>query len=96
MGSVNVPPVVKSVPLAVNATDPSELRITLPVVELPRVRGGIFVVPRFPFPSRYVATPAIVPEILAVGTPLETPMKANLAEAVESDPMRRSTVLFFG
>ena len=79
---------------------PLGLRRMLPVVsyaaELPRVRLLRFVVDIFPFPSMNVATPAIVPEILAVGVPLFTLMNANLAEAVESEPIKTSTVLFLG
>ena len=41
-------------------------------------------------------TPATDPAILAVGVPLFTLMNANLAEEVESEPIKTSTELFLG
>ena len=96
MGRENVPPAVKLAPLAVKAVLPRELIITFPVVLPPKVKFAISVTPRLPSPVRKVATFAVVPEILAVGTPLFTFMKANLAEEVASEPIKTSTVLFFG
>ena len=42
--------------------------VILPVVLPPIVRGAILVTARLPSPVRYVATPVVVPDILAVGT----------------------------
>jgi len=64
----------------------------VPVVEPPRVRGAMLVVARLPSPVRYVATLAVVPDMEAVGVPSFTLSIANLADVVETPPMRRSVV----
>ena len=48
------------------------------------------VVPRLPSPERKVLALAVVPAIEAVGVPPATLRKANLAEAVEVPPRRKS------
>ena len=95
LGRLIVPPAVKLSPLAVSAVLPLELMTTLPVVVPPTVKSAALVVARFPLPVKYVAT-GTVPEILAVGVPVLTPVNANLAEVVAVAPIKRSTVLLRG
>ena len=65
-----------------------------PVVELPIDRVCPLVVPNTPRPERVVAIFPELPEIEAVGVPELTLMNANLEEAVDTPPRRRSVVVF--
>ncbi len=67
-----------------------------PVEALPMVNGCILVVESVPLPVKYVATLAVVPEILAVGVPELTFKKPNLALLVDCPPKVTSTVEFLG
>src|SRR5258708_5612350 len=67
-----------------------EKKLILPVV--PRVNDWPLVVPRVPAPVRYAALLPFAAEIDAVGTPLLTLVKANLALTVDVPPRRRSSV----
>ena len=71
-------------------------RTIFPVVFPPNVNVCPLVVWRLPNPVRYVAIFPEFAEILAVGVPLLTFMKANLAAAVETPPIPRSKVEFPG
>jgi hypothetical protein len=70
--------------------------IMLPVDAPPRVRVCILVVPRFPRPVKKVALLPELAEILAVGVPPATLVKANLAEEVPVPPKRISRVGLLG
>src|SRR3989344_1774087 len=72
------------------------LTVMFPVVAPPRVRVCEFVVPRFPAPVKKVALSPLAAEIVAVGVPVPTFMKANFAEAVDCPPIDTSTVEFLG
>ena len=80
---VRLPVVVRTLAL--------EKKLILPVV--PRVRVCPLVVPMVPLPVRDKAL-FPVPEILAVGVPPATLMKANFAELVALEPSKRSSVVF--
>ena len=67
-----------------------------PVLVPPIVRLCALVVPRLPLPVRKVALLAVDPAILAVGVPPATLMNANLAEEVDVDPRRTSSVILLG
>lgn len=68
------------------------LIVMLPVVDPPRARVLSDVVCNVPSPVKYVFTPTVEPEMEAVGVPLFTFKKANLAEAVEVPPTKASKV----
>ena len=70
-------------------------RIMFPLSPPPKVRDCLAVVARLP-PAVNKAAPAVPAETDAVGVPLLTFMKANLADAVVAPPIKRSTVEFNG
>jgi hypothetical protein len=84
-----VPPNVTAVPLAVNAVEPLEFKITFPVVAEPSVKSDIVVVPIDPAPDLKVREP----EMEAFPDETKLPFAAktwNLAEVVEFPPIARS------
>jgi len=70
-----------------------EKKLILPVDVVPSVRLCLFDVPRTPAPVKKVAL-LPVPEILAVGVPPATLVKANFALLVALEPSKRSSVVF--
>src|SRR5882672_923943 len=92
--SLPLPPEVKTTPLvgrSASLTVPTpESRTISPVVVPPRVRVWSLVVPRLPFPVKKVLLAPLLAEMEAVGVLPATLIKANLAEAVETPPRRRS------
>ena len=92
-----VPPVNDRLPnkdvLSERVMEPLPESITMsPVVELPKARVCLFVVPNTPRPVKVVALLPEFAEIDAVGVPEFTLRTANLAEAVEVPPIKRSRV----
>ena len=82
--------------LSERVINPLPLSITIFPVELPpRVSVWALVVCIVPVALRDRAL-LEVPEILAVGVPPATLIKANLAEVVDTPPRRTSTVLLYG
>src|SRR6266404_8451298 len=70
-----------------------EKKLILPVLLSPSCKVCPLVVASVPVAVRYVAL-LLSPEILAVGVPEFTLMKANFADAVALDPSKRSCVGF--
>jgi len=85
-----VPMPILPLPRAVRAVVPPETSWTLPVVALPSWRVCALVVPRTPLPVRKVALLPELAEMLAVGVPAATLVKANFALAVAFPPTSRS------
>ena len=71
------------------------LSTMLPVEVPPIFKVCLLVVKMLPVASRERAL-LLAQEIEAVGVPLFTLIKPNLADAVEIPPTNRSTVVFFG
>jgi hypothetical protein len=73
----------------VKTFDPESITMS-PVVTPPIVNVWALVVPRFPVPVKYVALSPLFAEMDAVGVPVPTLTKPNLADALELPPSKKS------
>ena len=92
---VKVPAPIKFAPLAVKANVPPGTSCTSPVSVSPKVKVCFVVVAKVPVALRYTP-PAAPAETDAVGVPVATFKKPNLADAVLIDPIKTSSDAFIG
>ena len=93
---VRVPAAIRLAPLAVRAVVPPGESCTSPVELFPKVRVCALVVPNTPNPVRKAALLPELADTEAVGVPEFMFKTANLAEAEELPPTRKSRVEFMG